>query len=98
MEYLHSISGTRTLTGQHCAPLVGDTHLVNVHRMLKHYPALFGQDFGFSAPGTWDGINFHFWQEREAYQALYDSTTTITLENLPWAKVDQSRIHHPVLK
>jgi mannan endo-1,4-beta-mannosidase len=23
-----------------------------------HYPAVFGQDFGFSAPGTWDGINY----------------------------------------
>jgi len=55
---LRSISGVRTLTGQHCAPLVGDTRLVNVHRMLKHHLALFGQNFGFSAPGTWDGINF----------------------------------------
>ncbi len=58
MAYLRRISGKHTLTGQHCAPLVGSTRLVTAHRMTGHYPALFGQDFGFSAPGTWDGINF----------------------------------------
>jgi len=29
MEYLRGISGTHSLTGQHCAPLVSDTRLVN---------------------------------------------------------------------
>jgi mannan endo-1,4-beta-mannosidase len=24
----------------------------------RYYPAVFGQDFGFSEPGTWDGINY----------------------------------------
>jgi len=58
LEYIYSISGKHTITGQHCAPLVGDTRLPVVHRMTKRYPALFGQDFGFSYPGYWDGINF----------------------------------------
>lgn len=58
LDFIHSISGKQTLTGQHCAPLVGDTRLPVVHRMTKRYPALFGQDFGFSYPGYWDGINF----------------------------------------
>lgn len=58
LRYLHTISGQRTLTGQHCVPLVGSTRLIVVHRQTKHYPAVFGQDFGFDAPGTWDGINF----------------------------------------
>ncbi len=58
IDYLYSISGKHTLVGQHCVPLVGSTRLVNAHRLTRHYPALFGQDFGFSAPGTWDGINF----------------------------------------
>jgi mannan endo-1,4-beta-mannosidase len=58
LQYLYSISGKHTLVGQHCAPLLGSTRLVGVYKLTKHYPALFGQDFGFSAPGTWDGINF----------------------------------------
>lgn len=58
LRYIHSISGKHTLAGQHCVPLVGSTRLVVVHRQTKHYPAVFGQDFGFDSPGTWDGINF----------------------------------------
>jgi mannan endo-1,4-beta-mannosidase len=58
LHYLYRISGKRTLTGQHCVPLVGSTRLAGVHKQTNHYPAVFGQDFGFSAPGTWDGINF----------------------------------------
>jgi mannan endo-1,4-beta-mannosidase len=58
LDFLYGESGHHTLAGQHCNPLVGSTRLVNAFRQTKHYPALFGQDFGFSAPGTWDGINF----------------------------------------
>jgi mannan endo-1,4-beta-mannosidase len=58
LEYLHSISGKNILTGQHCVPLVGSTRLAAVQKMVHKYPAVFGQDFGFSEPGTWDGINF----------------------------------------
>jgi mannan endo-1,4-beta-mannosidase len=58
LKYIYSISGKNTLAGQHCNPLVGSTRLVVAERMTGHYPALFGQDFGFDAPGTWDGINF----------------------------------------
>jgi mannan endo-1,4-beta-mannosidase len=58
LQYLYAISGKRTLTGQHCAPLVGSTRLAGMHKLTGHYPAVFGQDFGFSAAGTWDGINF----------------------------------------
>jgi len=72
MDYLLSISGVHTLAGQHCAPLAGDTRLVNVYRMLNHYPALFGQDFGFSAPGTWDGINFRQRIVDDAIRRHYD--------------------------
>ncbi len=28
------------------------------HGYNGHYPAVFGQDFGFSYPGYWDGINY----------------------------------------
>ncbi len=58
LNYIYSISGNHTLTGQHNNPLVGSTRLEGVYKLTKHYPAVFGQDFGFSEPGTWDGINF----------------------------------------
>lgn len=58
LQYLYSLSGENTLTGQHCPPLMGSTWLSVVHRRTGHYPALFGQDFGFSYPGYWDGINY----------------------------------------
>ena len=58
LQFIYSISGKKTLTGQHGAPLVGSTPLPVIHRMTKRYPALFGQDFGFSYAGYWDGINF----------------------------------------
>jgi mannan endo-1,4-beta-mannosidase len=58
LEYLYSISGKQTLVGQHCAPLVVQTQLPAIEKWTGHYPALCGFDFGFGAPGTWDGINF----------------------------------------
>jgi len=58
LQYLYDISGKQTIIGQHAAPLVATTQLGRVYKMMNHYPALFGQDFGFSAPGTWDGINY----------------------------------------
>jgi mannan endo-1,4-beta-mannosidase len=58
LEYLYGISGKQTLVGQHCAPLVVTTQLPTIEKWTGHYPALCGFDFGFSAPGTWDGINF----------------------------------------
>ncbi len=58
LQYIYSISGEKTISGQHCAPLVGSTRLSVAHRVYGKYPALFGQDFGFSFPGYWDGINY----------------------------------------
>jgi mannan endo-1,4-beta-mannosidase len=58
LNYLYSISGKRTLTGQHCNPSAGSTRLAGVEKLTGYYPAIFGQDFGFSAAGTWDGTNF----------------------------------------
>ena len=57
-NYLISISGNHTLAGQHCVPLTGSLRLAGVDKAVNHYPAVFGQDFGFSEPGTWDGINY----------------------------------------
>ena len=58
LQFIHSISGNHTLAGQHCNPLAGSTRLAGAEKLTGHYPAVFGQDFGFSAAGTWDGTNF----------------------------------------
>lgn len=58
LTYLYQISGQKILTGQHNAPLQGSTRLAGLHKQVGEYPAVFGQDFGFSEPGSWDGINF----------------------------------------
>lgn len=57
-QFLLDVSGKHTLSGQHAAPLLGDVPLPGLQKAFGHYPAVFSQDFGFSAPGTWDGINF----------------------------------------
>lgn len=58
LAYLYEISGNGILSGQHNAPLNGSTRLAGMHKQVGEYPAVFGQDFGFSEPGSWDGINF----------------------------------------
>jgi mannan endo-1,4-beta-mannosidase len=58
LNYLYSISGKKILAGQHSVPLLGSLRLPAVYKATGKYPALFGQDFGFSEPGTWDGINY----------------------------------------
>lgn len=72
LDYIYTISGKHIITGQHCAPLVGSTRLSVVHRTTQHYPALFGQDFGFSYPGYWDGINFRQRIVDEAIRRHYE--------------------------
>jgi mannan endo-1,4-beta-mannosidase len=72
LKFIYSISGKHTLTGQHCNPLVGSTRLIIVQRTTQHYPAVFGQDFGFDAPGTWDGINFRQRIVDEAVKRHYE--------------------------
>lgn len=58
LEYLYTVTGEKTLTGQHNAPIRGTSRLSVVHRNTGKYPAVVGQDFGFSYPGYWDGINY----------------------------------------
>ena len=58
LNYLYSISGKHTLTGQHCQPLYGSLRLSVINRYTHLYPAVFGQDFGFDVPGYIDGINY----------------------------------------
>jgi mannan endo-1,4-beta-mannosidase len=58
LQYLQSISGNHTLTGQHAVPLLRSARLIEAQRAGGNFPAVFGMDFGFDSPGTWDGINF----------------------------------------
>ena len=72
LRYVYGISGKHTLAGQHCVPLVGSTRLASTYKQVKRYPALFGQDFGFSPSGTWDGINYRQRIVDEAIQRYYE--------------------------
>jgi mannan endo-1,4-beta-mannosidase len=56
LEYLHSISGKHTLTGQHNFPNTHDTSTRQAARAWGKTPAIFGQDFGFAAPGDKDAV------------------------------------------
>jgi mannan endo-1,4-beta-mannosidase len=56
LKYLHSISGKRTLTGQHNYPATKDTSTRQAAAAWGKTPAIFGQDFGFAAPGDKDAV------------------------------------------
>jgi len=58
LSFLYELSGHHTLAGQHAVPLLRTARLVEAERAGGKMPAVFGMDFGFDAPGTWDGINF----------------------------------------
>jgi mannan endo-1,4-beta-mannosidase len=58
LNYIYSISGKGTLSGQHNEPLYQSINLSRVYRQTGHYPAVYGQDFGFADPGLLDGINY----------------------------------------
>ena len=57
-QFLLETSGKNTLAGQHSVPMLGSPRLSTAFAMTGRYPAVFSQDFGISAPGTWDGINY----------------------------------------
>jgi mannan endo-1,4-beta-mannosidase len=56
LKYIHSISGTRTLTGQHNFPNTKDTSTREATEVWGKTPAVFGQDFGFAAPSDKDAV------------------------------------------
>ena len=58
LNYLYSISGKHTLSGQHDQPIFGSAYYNLVYETVGEYPAVKGMDFGFSEPHTLDGINF----------------------------------------
>ncbi|MDX2284295.1 MAG: glycosyl hydrolase [Bacteroidia bacterium] len=58
LALLYLISGNQFLSGQHNPPAWGSRWSEAAAALGGHYPALWGQDLGFSAPGTHDGIDF----------------------------------------
>lgn len=56
LKYIHSISGKRTLTGQHNFPNTKDTYTQQASKAWGKVPAVYGQDFGFAAPGDKDAV------------------------------------------
>ena len=58
LHFLYSISGDKTLTGQHDQPIFGSAYYQLVYEKTGKHPAVKGMDFGFSKSNTLDGINF----------------------------------------
>jgi D-arabinose 1-dehydrogenase-like Zn-dependent alcohol dehydrogenase len=54
LQVLYRISGRYTLTGQHNYPNSKDTFTQRTAKVCGKLPAVFGQDFGFAAPGNQD--------------------------------------------
>ncbi len=54
LQILYGISGKYTLTGQHNYPNTEDTFTRRTAQVCGKVPAVFGQDFGFAAPGNQD--------------------------------------------
>ena len=56
LKYVQSLSGRHTLTGQHNFPNTTNASTVKVAEAYGKVPAIFGQDFGFAAPGDKDAV------------------------------------------
>lgn len=76
--------------------------------MTGRYPAVFGQDFGFSALDTWSQsrwVWFMNWNDPsgemkhpQEFRAIYQSERTLTLDELPWVRLGRTKVHYPILK
>lgn len=56
LKYLYSISGKYTLTGQHNYPNMIARYTDRAYDLTGKYPALYGQDFGFSGGEDKDSV------------------------------------------
>jgi mannan endo-1,4-beta-mannosidase len=57
LDLLYDLSGRRLLSGQHNQPVHGSSWTRRLHDLTGSEPALWGQEIGFSAPGTLDGVD-----------------------------------------
>ena len=58
LQFIYSISGKKTLSGQHDYPMSGSYFTSFVREITGDYPVVYGRDLGFSADDTLDGINY----------------------------------------
>ena len=65
LHFLYSISGQKTLSGQHNYPGFHSEYSRQTFKITGRLPALWGQDFGFTADGK-DGVNHREANIREA--------------------------------
>lgn len=65
LEYIHSLSGKKTLSGQHNYPGFHSGYSERAHAITGRHPVLWGQDFGFTAEGK-DGIGHRNFNMQEA--------------------------------
>ena len=57
LKYIYSVSGKKTLTGQHDQPLFRMAYYQRVYELTGSHPVIHGFDFGFSERNTLDAIN-----------------------------------------
>ncbi|RMI43403.1 glycosyl hydrolase [Streptomyces triticirhizae] len=57
LDLLHRVSGEATLSGQHNQPVHRSEWTERITAITDRVPAVWGQDIGFSAPGTLDGVD-----------------------------------------
>ncbi|UCM91587.1 glycosyl hydrolase [Streptomyces marincola] len=57
LDLLYGLSGRALLAGQHNQPVHGSAWTERITRVTGVVPALWGQEIGFSAPGTLDGVD-----------------------------------------
>jgi mannan endo-1,4-beta-mannosidase len=58
LDFFYKISGHQILSGQHNQPVHGSMWTETIERAVGKTPAFWGQEIGFSASGTLDGVNF----------------------------------------
>ncbi|MDN5765427.1 MAG: glycoside hydrolase family 26 protein [Humibacillus sp.] len=55
---IQATAGTHVLSGQHNTPRERSAYSDQAAELTGHYPAVWGQDFGFAADGDMDGVSF----------------------------------------
>jgi mannan endo-1,4-beta-mannosidase len=100
-DYLCSISGIKTLTGQHDQPIFKSAYYQRVYELTGKHPAVKGMDFGFSEPNTLDGINFRqqlvdeairYWQEGTIITLMWHAVPPTKEEPVTFHEDIQSRL------
>lgn len=100
-NYLCSISGNKTLTGQHDQPLFGSAYYQRVYELTGKFPAVKGMDFGFSASNTLDGINFrqrlvdesiNYWKEGTVITLMWHAVPPTMEEPVTFHEGIQSQL------